>query len=393
MTANAPLKGFRVLELARILAGPWCGQLLADLGADVVKIEREGAGDDTRQWGPPFVEGANGGDLGAAYYHACNRGKRCVTADFEREEGRALVLRLVRRADVVIENFKVGGLTKYGLDYESVKAINPSIIYCSITGFGQDGPYAPRAGYDFLIQGMAGPMHLTGQKDGPPTKSGVAMTDIFTGLYAANAIQAALLRRMQTGQGAFIDCALFDSQVAVLGYQALNYLVTGDEPHRAGNSHPNIVPYDVFPVSDGDLIIAAGNDHQYRKLCEALGADELGSDPRFAVSRDRVARRDELTAILHALTRQFTRAALLEKLDALGVPAGPINSVGEVFADPQIIARGMELKIENPLAASGFTPGVRAPVVMDGQALTAPRPAPGLGQHNAEVLADVNWGG
>jgi crotonobetainyl-CoA:carnitine CoA-transferase CaiB-like acyl-CoA transferase len=393
MSANAPLQGFRVLELARILAGPWCGQLLADLGADVVKVEREGAGDDTRQWGPPFIEAESGGDLGAAYYHACNRGKRCVTADFESEDGRARVLRLIRHADVVIENFKVGGLAKYGLDYESVKAINPSIIYCSITGFGQDGPYAPRAGYDFLIQGMAGPMRLTGQKDGPPTKSGIAMTDVFTGLYAANSIQAALLRRARTGIGAYIDCALFDSQVAVLGYQALNYLVTGNEPHRAGNSHPNIVPYDVFPVSDGDVIIAAGNDGQYRKLCEALGASGLGIDPRFAVSRDRVARRDELTTILHALTRRFTRAELLQKLDAAGVPAGPINSIGDVFADPQIIARAMELKIENPLSASGFTPGVRAPIVMDGQALCAPLPAPGLGQHNDEVLSDVNWGG
>jgi crotonobetainyl-CoA:carnitine CoA-transferase CaiB-like acyl-CoA transferase len=240
---------------------------------------------------------------------------------------------------------------------------------------------------------MAGPMHLTGQKEGPPTKSGVAMTDIFTGLYAANAIQAALLRRTRTGEGAYIDCALFDSQVAVLGYQALNYLVTGDEPHRAGNSHPNIAPYDVFPVSDGDLIIAAGNDHQYRKLCEALGAPQLGSDPRFAISRDRVLNRDDLTAILHALTRRCTRAGLLAKLDAAGVPAGPINSVGDVFADPQIIARGMALKIENPLAASGFTPGVRAPIMIDGQALCAPRPAPGLGQHNDDVLADLNWGG
>lgn len=393
MSTNVPLQGFRVLELARILAGPWCGQLLADLGADVVKVERAGLGDDTRQWGPPFVEGADGGDLGAAYYHACNRGKRCVTADFESEDGRALVLRLIRHADVLIENFKVGGLAKYGLDYESVKAINPAIVYCSITGFGQDGPYAPRAGYDFLIQGMAGPMHLTGQKEGPPTKSGVAMTDIFTGLYAANAIQAALLRRTRTGEGAYIDCALFDSQVAVLGYQALNYLVTGDEPHRAGNSHPNIAPYDVFPVSDGDLIIAAGNDHQYRKLCEALGAPQLGRDPRFAISRDRVLNRDDLTAILHALTRRCTRAGLLAKLDAAGVPAGPINSVGDVFADPQIIARGMALKIENPLAASGFTPGVRAPIMIDGQALCAPRPAPGLGQHNDDVLADLNWGG
>ena len=387
-----PLAHIRVLELARILAGPWCGQLLADLGADVVKVEREGAGDDTRQWGPPFVEGVDG-DLGAAYFHGCNRGKRCVTADFETEAGRAIVLKLAAHADVVLENFKVGGLKKYGLDYESLKAINPRVVYCSITGFGQTGPYASRAGYDFLVQGMGGAMHATGQKDGPPTKSGIAIADIFTGLYAANAIQAALLRRTITGEGAYIDCALLDTQVAVLGYQALNYFVSGKESGRAGNGHPNLVPYDVFPVADGDIIIATGNDGQYRKLCDILGAPQLGTDPRYALSKDRVQRRAELTETLHALTRQFPRADLLPKLDAASVPAGPINTIAQVFDDPQIRARGMKLGLPNPQAKAGATPGVRSPIVMDGAPLHSPRPAPTLGQHTDEVLADPHWGG
>ena len=388
-----PLAGVRVLELARILAGPWCGQLLADLGADVVKVEREGAGDDTRHWGPPFVEGKDGGNLGAAYFHACNRGKRCVTADFESAEGRARVLKLARHADVVIENFKVGGLKKYGLAYDALKAINPRVIYCSITGFGQDGPYASRAGYDFLVQGMGGAMHLTGTPDGPPSKSGIAIADIFTGLYAANAIQAALIRRRDTSAGAYIDCALLDAQVAVLGYQAINYFVSGKEPHRLGNAHPNIVPYDVFPVSDGDVIIATGNDGQYRKLCDVLGVPDLGRDPRFATSKDRVLNRVAFNETFYPVFRRFTRAELLPRLDAAGVPAGPINNVGEVFADPQIVHRGMRIDIDNPLAAKGTTPGLRAPLVMDGEALAAARPAPALGQHNDDVFSDRNWGG
>ena len=390
---SAPLAGVRVLELARILAGPWCGQLLADLGADVVKVERAGAGDDTRQWGPPFIEAADGGDMGAAYYHACNRGKRGVTADFESEEGRTRVRRLVAHADVLIENFKVGGLAKYGLDYESVKAINPRIVYCSITGFGQDGPYAQRAGYDFLLQGMGGLMHLTGQKDGPPTKAGVAVVDMFTGLYAANAIQAALLARARTGEGAFIDCALLDSMAAVLANQALNHLATGGEPVRMGNAHPNIAPYDVFPVADGDVIVATGNDGQYRKLCEALGAADLADDPRFLANKDRVRNRDAFNAVFHPLFRRFTRAQLLPALDGLGVPAGPINSVGDVFADPQIVARGMRLAIDNPRAKAGWTPGVRSPLVMDGEKMAAARPAPALGEHDEDVARDPNWGG
>ena len=387
------LAHIRVLELARILAGPWCGQLLADLGADVVKVERAGAGDDTRQWGPPFVEGHDGAQLGAAYYHACNRGKRSVAADFETPQGQALVRRLVVHADVLIENFKVGGLAKYGLDYVSLKKLNPRLVYCSITGFGQDGPYAARAGYDFLVQGMGGAMAMTGEPNGMPMKSGVAIADIFTGLYAANAIQAALLRRTQTGEGAFIDCALLDAQVAVLGYQALNYFVSGKEPARLGNAHPNIVPYDVFPVSDGNIIIATGNDGQFRKLVDILGAPELARDPAFAASRDRVRNRTDLTARLHILTRRFARAELLPMLDAASVPAGPINAVSEVFEDPQVIARGLRLDLPNLRAKAGTTPGLRSAIVMDGAPAASPRPAPALGEHTDEILRDVNWGG
>ncbi|RFB78128.1 CaiB/BaiF CoA transferase family protein [Methylovirgula sp. 4M-Z18] len=389
---QAPLSGIKVLELARILAGPWVGQLLADLGADVVKVERAGAGDDTRHWGPPFVEGVDGENLGAAYYHSCNRGKRCITADFETPEGQELVRKLAAHADVVIENFKVGGLKKYGLDYASLSAINPRLVYCSITGFGQDGPYAPRAGYDFLVQGMGGVMDLTGQPDGPPSKTGVAIADIFTGLYAANGIQAALLRRERTGEGAYIDCALLDAQVAVLGYQALNYMVSGKEPRRMGNGHPNIVPYDVFPVADGHIIIATGNDGQYRKLCEILGDSALGLDPNFALSKDRVINRVALTEKLQALTRRFTRADLLPRLDAAAVPAGPINGVKDVLKDPQVIARGMQLSLANPNAKSGATPGLRSAIVMDGQGMASDRPAPALGEHTDEILSDPAWG-
>ena len=391
--SSPPLANIRVLELARILAGPWAGQLLADLGADVVKVERAGAGDDTRQWGPPFVEGVNGENLGAAYYHGCNRGKRSIEADFETPEGQALVRRLATHADVLIENFKVGGLTKYGLDYESLKKINPRLVYCSITGFGQTGPYAPRAGYDFMIQGMAGAMSITGEPDGAPMKSGIAIADIFTGLYAANAVQAALIRRATTGAGAYVDCALLDTQISVLGYQAMNYFVSGKEPQRLGNGHPNIVPYDVFPVADGNIIIACGNDGQFRKLVAVLGAPELADNPAFARSRDRVNNRAEITRLLHDLTRHFGRAELLPQLDEAGVPAGPINTMGKVFADPQVISRGMKLDIPNARAEGGTSPGLRSGVMIDGAPTAAPRPAPALGEHTEEVLADVNWGG
>ncbi len=387
------LHGIRVLELARILAGPWCGQLLADLGADVVKVERAGAGDDTRRWGPPFVAGRDGPDLGAAYFHSCNRGKRCVEADFDTAEGRDLVLRLVASADVVIENFKVGGLEKYGLDPAALRARNPRLIVCSISGFGQDGPYAARAGYDFLIQGMGGAMAVTGAPDGAPTKSGMAIADIFAGLYAANGIQAALLARARTGEGAAIDCALLDAQVAVLGYQALNYLVSGQEGERFGNGHPNIVPYDVYPVADGSVIVAAGNDGQFGKLVAVLGAPELAADPRYLSNRDRVRNRAALTAALGALSGRWRRDDLLARLETAGVPAGPINTVAQVFADPQVVARGLRLDLRNPAAERGTTPGVRSGLVVDGRPAASARPAPGLGEHTAEVLADPAWGG
>ena len=390
---SSPLHGIRILELARILAGPWCGQLLADLGADVVKVERAGTGDDTRQWGPPFIPAADGTDLGAAYFHSCNRGKRCIAADFDTPEGQALVRRLALHADVVVENFKVGGLKRYGLDAASLRELNPRLVVCSISGFGQDGPYAPRAGYDFLIQGMGGAMSITGEPDGGPVKSGMAIADLFTGLYAANAIQAALIRRAATGEGASIDCALLDSQVAMLSSQGLNHLASGRDAQRLGNAHPSIVPYDVFPVADGHIVIATGNDGQFRRLCGILGDTALATDPDYLVNRGRVANRAALTAALHALTSRRAASELLSKLDAAHVPAGPINTVAQVFADPQVVARGMALRLDNPLAEGGTTPGIRSPILIDGVPQASPRPAPNLDQHADEILADPAWGG
>lgn len=389
--SSKPLAGLRVLELARILAGPWIGQLLADLGADVVKVERKGAGDDTRSWGPPFVTATDGGDLGAAYFHSCNRGKRSIEADFDNPEDIAMIRSLARAADVVVENFKVGGLKKYGLDAESLRAMKPGLICCSITGFGQDGPYAARAGYDFLIQGMAGAMDITGQPDGQPTKAGYATADIFTGMYATVAILSALRRRDAEGVGAHIDCALLDSQIAVLGNQAMNFLVGGKPPKRLGNAHPNIVPYEVFPVADGYIIIASGNDGQYRKLCEALGANELATNPDYATNRGRVAHRAVLVPALSGYTSRFVKADLLARLEAQGVPAGPINGLDEVFSDPQVVARGMRIDLPRPEAAAGHVPTVRTPILIDGVPQVSQRPSPILGEHNAEILADPNW--
>nr|MCU0885562.1 CoA transferase [Beijerinckiaceae bacterium] len=380
-----PLHGIRVLELARILAGPWIGQLMADLGADVVKVEAP-EGDDTRGWGPPFVEATDGEALSAAYFHACNRGKRSIIADFREPEGRALALRLASHADVVVENFKVGGLVKYGLDAASLRAAFPRLICCSITGFGQDGPYAMRAGYDFLIQGMAGPMSITGQPGGQPTKAGYATADIFTGLYASVGILAALRQRDQTGVGASLDLALMDTQIAVMGNQAMNYLVSGKAPGRLGNAHPNIVPYEVFEVADGHVIIASGNDGQYRKLCEALGQPGLGTDARYATNRDRIAARAELVPLLNGLTRGFAKADLLARLEAAGVPAGPINGMDEVFADPQVVARGIRRDLAAPAAKDGRIPTVASPIVMDGVRQVSERPSPRLGEHNLDVL-------
>ncbi|MEA2838721.1 MAG: hypothetical protein QOF41_51 [Methylobacteriaceae bacterium] len=390
---SAPLQGIRVLELARILAGPWAGQLLADLGADVVKVERSKTGDDTRAWGPPFVEGADGSNLGAGYYHSCNRGKRGAVADFETPEGQKIVKQLARHADVLIENFKFGGLKKYGLDYDSLKKINPKLIYCSITGFGQNGPYASRPGYDFLVQGMGGLMSITGPIEGPPYKAGVAVGDIFTGLYSTIAIEAALVRRERTGEGAFIDCCLIDSIVGILGNQALYYLVSGKEPPRMGNAHATVIPYDVFKASDGDFIIASGNDGQYQRLVQLLGRPELADDPRFRENKDRIANRVELTRILNELTSKHTRPDLLERLEAAGVPAGPINTLSEVFADPQVIARGMRIDSVNPRAKGGTTPGLRTPIMIDGVPAASSRASPALGEHSDDVLSDPAWGG
>jgi crotonobetainyl-CoA:carnitine CoA-transferase CaiB-like acyl-CoA transferase len=390
---TAPLAGIRVLELARILAGPWAGQLLADLGADVVKVERAGEGDDTRHWGPPFVEGVEGERLGAAYFYGCNRGKRCIATDFNSAEGQALVRRLAAHADVVIENFKVGGLKKFGLDYEGLKKVKPDVIYCSITGFGQDGPYAPRAGYDFLVQGLGGIMHITGQPDGPPTKVGISIVDIFTGMYSANAIQAALLRRERTGQGAYIDCSLLDSVAAVLGFQAMNYMIGGVGGRRMGNGHPNVVPYDVYRASDGDFIIATANDGQFRRLVAALGAPAMAEDAAFDTMADRVTNRVALDAKLNALTVKRTREENIALLETVGVPAGPINDVPELFADPQVKHRGIRIDTKNPRAKGGSTPGVRSAITIDGVPAASSRPAPALGEHTDEILADPDWGG
>jgi len=386
-----PLEGLKVLELARILAGPWVGQMLADLGADVVKVERPGAGDDTRGWGPPFVEAADGGHLSAAYFHSCNRGKRSIAVDFESPEGQALVRTLAAHADVVIENFKVGGLKKYGLDYESLKAVNPRLVYCSITGFGQNGPYASRAGYDFMIQGLGGIMDLTGDPEGEPQKIGVAYVDIFTGVYSVVGILAALRRRDQAGEGAHLDMALLDVQTSVLANQAMNYLASGKPPRRMGNAHPNIVPYQVFPVADGHVIVAVGNDGQFSRFVTVLGQPELAQDGRFSTNAGRVQHRAELVPILTGLTLRTTREALLSALEKQGVPAGPINTVADVFADPQVIARGMKIDLPSPAAQGGAIPSVRSPIVMDGEPMAAARPSPRLGEHTDEVLNDPSW--
>jgi crotonobetainyl-CoA:carnitine CoA-transferase CaiB-like acyl-CoA transferase len=389
---SAPLSGIRVLELARILAGPWAGQLLADLGADVVKVERSKSGDDTRAWGPPFVEGADGSNLGAGYYHSCNRGKRDVVADFETPEGQKIVRQLARHADVLIENFKLGGLKKYGLDYDSLKQINPKLIYCSITGFGQNGPYAARPGYDFLVQGMGGLMSITGPIEGPPYKAGIAVADVFTGLYSTIAIQAALFRRERTGEGAFIDCCLIDSLIGIMGNQALFYLISGKEPPRMGNAHATVIPYDVFKAADGNFIIASGNDAQFQRLMRLLGRPELAEDARFLENKDRIANRVELTRILNGLTSKFSRADLIAKCEAVGVPAGPINTLSEVFADPQVIARQMRIDRPNKRAKGGTTPGLRTPITIDGVHAAAPLPAPALGEHTRDVLSDPAMG-
>ena len=387
-----PLAGVRVLELARVLAGPWAGQLLADLGAEVIKVERPGSGDDTRAWGPPFVQGRNGDTLGSAYYHATNRGKRSVIADFDTQAGQDLVRALAREADVVIENFKLDGLKPFRLDYESLQAINPRLVYCSITGFGQTGPYAPRPGYDFLIQAMGGIMHITGEPEREPMKIGVAFADVFTGLYAAIAIEAALIERSRSGLGQHIDMSLLDVMVGVLANQALNYLVSGVSPRRMGNSHPNVVPYQVFPTADGHVVIAVGTDAQFLRLCEVLVLPELAADPRFQSNAGRVTARAELVASIAARTIRLTRAELLSALERAGVPTGPIHDIAEVFSDPQVVARAMRLELPAPDAAAGTVPGVRTPITFSRTPLSYEQASPRLGADTEALLADLAEG-
>ena len=387
-----PLAGLRVLELARILAGPWAGQLLADLGADVIKVERAGSGDDTRAWGPPFVEAADGGHLSAAYFHCTNRGKRSVEADFTTPEGQRIVKKLVARSDVLIENFKVGGLKKFGLDYASLARDNPRLIYCSVTGFGQTGPSAARAGYDLMAQGIGGIMGMTGEPDGPPMRVGVPVADVFSGVYSAVGILAALARREKTGKGGYVDCALVDSTVGTLAFQALNFLVSGEIPKRIGNAHPNLVPYQEFPVADGAVIIATGNDAQFVKLCGILGDPKLAEVKAYKDNKGRLAHRAELVGKLCALTSRLKREEILDKLEAARIPAGPINDLQQVFADPQVIHRGMKLTLKNPAARGGTSPGIRSPIVLDGAPMASDRPAPRLGEHTKEILKEIGEG-
>ncbi|MBO9431016.1 CaiB/BaiF CoA-transferase family protein [Sulfitobacter sp. R18_1] len=369
---TAPLAGLKVVELARVLAGPWAGQTLSDLGCEVIKVESP-AGDDTRQWGPPFV--TRDEDVTASYFHSTNRGKASVTADFRTEEGQAQVKEFLADADILIENFKTGGLAKYGLDYASLSAQFPKLIYCSITGFGHTGPYAHRAGYDFIIQGMSGLMSITGEPDGQPQKSGMAITDIFTGVYASTAILAAVHQRHQTGVGQHIDMALLDCAVAITGNQAMNYLTTGKAPTRMGNAHPNLTPYEVFECSDGHLIIATGNDGQYQRLCQLLGLGDMATAPEYLKNADRVANRPEMIRRLTGATRLRNRDDLLAACEAHGVPAGPINDMADVMADPQVVARGMQIELDG-------VPGLRSPFTFSGAELSLHRPAPKLGEDN-----------
>ncbi len=377
---TSPLQGLRVIELARILAGPWIGQTLADLGADVIKVESP-QGDDTRQWGPPFVK--HKGEESAAYFHCCNRGKRSIVADFRSEEGQRVVLDLIRNADVLIENFKLGGLKKYGLDYASLAEVNPRLIYCSVTGFGQTGPYAAKPGYDFLVQGMGGAMSVTGAAEGEPQKMGVAFADIFTGLYGVIGIQAALTERERSGNGQQIDLSLLDSMVGVMANQATNHIIGGLNPTRMGNAHPTIVPYQVFATSDSHIIVAGANDGQYQRLCAVLGVSALSTDERFIRNAGRVQHRDVLVALLASKIATWDKHSLLSALEEVGVPCGSINTVEEVFADPHVQARGLQIEPEG-------MPGVRTPLVFSESRLALDRASPSLGEHTDEILAEIS---
>jgi len=380
------LEGVRVLDLSRVLAGPWSTQILGDFGADVVKIEPPGRGDDTRAWGPPYLNGADGEpDLeDSAYFLACNRNKRSIAVDLRKAEGAATVRALAAKADVVVENFKVGGLAKYGLDYAALSADRPSLVYCSITGFGQTGPYRDRGGYDFVAQGMGGFMSITGEAEGEPLRAGVAMADLSTGMYAAVSILAALRHAERTGQGQQIDLSLLDTQIAMLANQGMNWLVGGVEPGRLGNRHPTVVPYKTFEVADGTMIIAIGNDGQFRAFCDEFGVGDLGSDPRFATSRARLANRDAIEAIVQDLVRGDTRDAVMERLVKRGVPAGPVNSLQDVFADPFVAARGVVHRFER---ADGVQiPSVAYPGKLSATPADYRRAPPHVGEHSAEVL-------
>jgi crotonobetainyl-CoA:carnitine CoA-transferase CaiB-like acyl-CoA transferase len=374
--SDTPLNGLRVIELARILAGPWAGQTLADLGAEVVKIEAP-EGDDTRKWGPPFID--RGDDKAAGYFHACNRGKKSVIVDFRTPEGKADLIGLISEADVVIENFKVGGLAKYGLDYASLKGTNPRLIYCSITGFGQTGPYAPRAGYDFLMQGMSGLMSVTGEIDGEPQKYGVAVTDVFTGLYSVIAIQAALAFREKTGRGQHIDMSLLDVATAVTANQGFNTLATGKAPGLTGNAHVNIVPYQVFPTSDGHVIVTCGNNGQYSRFCDVLGRPDLATHEDYNTNPKRVTNRSTLVPILREETMKHTKMEILAACEENVVPAGPINNMNELFADPHIQARGMQMELEG-------LPAIRSPMRFSESSLAIKTAAPKLGADTNKIL-------
>jgi formyl-CoA transferase len=394
--ADSPLKkslGYiRVLDLTRVLAGPWCAQNLADLGADVIKIERPGAGDDTRHWGPPYLRDADGQDTTeAAYYLAANRGKRSVTVDIASAEGQDIIRALARQSDVVLENYKVGQLKKYGLDYASLKKEKPDIVYCSITGFGQDGPYAQRAGYDFIIQGMGGFMSITGERDdlpgGGPQKAGVAISDLMTGMYSTIAVMAALAHRDRTGEGQYIDMALLDVQVAMLANMNTNYLASEQAPKRWGNAHPNIVPYQTFATSDGHIIVAVGNDGQFRKFVEAGGRPEFALDERFTTNPMRVRHRDTLVPLLAEMVKTKTKQQWIDALEAAGVPCGPINNLDEVFENPQVQARGMRVDLPHPTGATVKLVG--SPMKMSATPPAYDMPPPLLGQHTDEVLGEL----
>lgn len=385
---NGPLTGLRVFDLSRILAGPTCTQLLGDLGADVIKVERPGAGDDTRTWGPPYLKDQEGADTSeSAYYLSCNRNKRSITIDIESAEGQALAHRLIQQSDILVENFKVGGLARYGLAWEQIHAAYPRLIYCSITGFGQTGPYAARAGYDYLVQGMGGIMSVTGDPEGQPMKVGTAVSDVSTGLHATIAILAALHHRERTGRGQRIDLALLDATVALTINQGLNYLTSGRPPGRLGNAHPNIVPYQVFRCLDGHVILAVGNDSQYRKFCAFAGVEPLAEDPRFLTNGDRVRNRAFLIPQLEPLFEARTVAYWIEGLEPLGVPCSPINRMDEVFADPQVLARDMLVEMEHP--ASGAVKLIGNPQKFSDTPVEYRLPPPMLGEHTDEILGEI----